>query len=89
MATIDGDKILDYRHPEAKRNNNPLAGLTAQGKADEAPVLKYAYTPSTCRPPSASTRPAWPTPMTTSWKPPGSAPCRRGGRPVSRLPPHP
>jgi adenine-specific DNA-methyltransferase len=35
--------VSDYRHDEAKRRNNPPAGLAAQGRVRETPKLRYAY----------------------------------------------
>src|SRR3712207_5976766 len=43
-ATADG-KVRDYRFEEAKRKNNPPAGLAAQGRIAERPAVRYAYDP--------------------------------------------
>ncbi|MEX2609164.1 MAG: site-specific DNA-methyltransferase [Gemmatimonadota bacterium] len=37
--------VSDYRHDDAKRLNNPPAGLASQGKTRETPKLHYAYDP--------------------------------------------
>jgi len=39
-----GEDAVDYRH-NAKRKNNPLAGLAAQNRAAEPPKITYAYNP--------------------------------------------
>lgn len=41
--------VSDYRHEDARRKNNPPAGLAAQGRVQEVPKLRYAYDPH--RPP--------------------------------------
>ena len=42
-------EIQDYRHDDAKRKNNPAAGIAAQGRINEPPKVEYAYNPH--RPP--------------------------------------
>ena len=42
-------EIQDYRHDDAKRKNNPSAGIAAQGRLTEPPKVEYAYNPH--RPP--------------------------------------
>ena len=42
-------EIQDYRHDDAKRKNNPAAGIAAQGRLTEPPKVEYAYNPH--RPP--------------------------------------
>jgi adenine-specific DNA-methyltransferase len=37
--------VADFRYGDAKRRNNPPAGLVAQGKIAEKPVERYAYNP--------------------------------------------
>ena len=39
-----GEDAVDYRH-NAKRKNNPLAGLAAQNRVAEPPKITYAYNP--------------------------------------------
>lgn len=39
------EKIVEYRHKEAKRKNIPPAGLEAQGVLREAPKIRYEYNP--------------------------------------------
>lgn len=39
-----GQESVDYRH-NAKRKNNPLAGLAAQNRVAEPPKITYAYNP--------------------------------------------
>ena len=41
--------IQDYRYDNAKRKNNPPAGIAARGKINEPPKVEYAYNPH--RPP--------------------------------------
>ena len=43
-------EIQDYRHDDAKRKNNPAAGIAAQGRINEPPKVEYAYNPH--RPPT-------------------------------------
>ncbi len=43
-------QIQDYRHDNAKRKNNPAAGIAARGKINEPPKVEYAYNPH--RPPT-------------------------------------
>ena len=43
-------QIQDYRHDNAKRKNNPPAGIAARGKINEPPKVEYAYNPH--RPPT-------------------------------------
>ena len=42
-------QIQDYRYDNAKRKNNPPAGIAARGKINEPPKVEYAYNPH--RPP--------------------------------------
>ena len=42
-------EIQDYRHDDAKRKNNPAAGIAARGRINEPPKVEYAYNPH--RPP--------------------------------------
>ena len=37
--------VDDYRHPEAKRPNNPPAALAAEGRTPAVPRATYAYSP--------------------------------------------
>ena len=43
-------QIQDYRYDNAKRKNNPPAGIAARGKINEPPKVEYAYNPH--RPPT-------------------------------------
>ncbi|MBI4544243.1 MAG: hypothetical protein HY703_03510 [Gemmatimonadetes bacterium] len=54
-----GQPVSDYRHEDAKRKNNPPAGLAAHGPVRPAPKLEYAYDSR------ASTRPAAPSSLTS------------------------
>src|SRR5690606_27232821 len=40
-----GEPVSDYRHEDAKRKNNPPAGLAAHGRVPRAEKLRYAYDP--------------------------------------------
>ncbi len=40
-----GESVSDYRHEDAKRKNNPPAGLAVHGRVPGAPKLRYAYDP--------------------------------------------
>src|SRR5690606_284738 len=40
-----GEPVSDYRHDDAKRKNNPPAGLAAHGRVPRAEKLRYAYDP--------------------------------------------
>ena len=40
-----GKNVSDYRHEDAKRKNNPPAGLAAHGRVPRAQKLRYAYDP--------------------------------------------
>lgn len=40
-----GKNVSDYRHEDAKRKNNPPAGLAAHGRVPRAEKLRYAYDP--------------------------------------------
>ena len=42
--TTQQKEVQDYRH-DAKRKNNPPAGIAAQGKIHEKPKQEYAYNP--------------------------------------------
>ena len=42
--TTQEKEVQDYRH-DAKRKNNPSAGIAAQGKIQEKPKQEYAYNP--------------------------------------------
>ncbi|MGH7551859.1 MAG: site-specific DNA-methyltransferase, partial [Longimicrobiales bacterium] len=44
-ATGGTQPVSDYRHDDAKRKNNPPAGLAAHGRVRPAPKLRYAYDP--------------------------------------------
>jgi len=44
-AAPAGQPVSDYRHEDAKRKNNPPAGLAAHGSVRPAPKLRYAYDP--------------------------------------------
>ena len=35
----------DYRHDDATRKNNPLAGIASHGQVHEKPRKEYAYNP--------------------------------------------
>lgn len=37
--------ISDYRHKDAKRPNNPVAGIAAQGRVQETGRVRYSYDP--------------------------------------------
>lgn len=43
--TTTEPSVIDYRHEDAKRKNNPPAGLAAQGVIREKPKIQYAYNP--------------------------------------------
>lgn len=43
--TTQEKEVQDYRHDNAKRKNNPSAGIAAQGKIHEKPKQEYAYNP--------------------------------------------
>lgn len=43
--TTQEKEVQDYRHDNAKRKNNPPAGIAAQGKIHEKPKQEYAYNP--------------------------------------------
>ena len=43
--TTQKKEVQDYRHDNAKRKNNPPAGIAAQGKIHEKPKQEYAYNP--------------------------------------------
>jgi len=43
--TPTAQPVSDYRHDDAKRRNNPPAGLASQGRVRETPKLRYAYDP--------------------------------------------
>ena len=43
--TTSEKEVRDYRHDNAKRKNNPSAGIAAQGKIHEKPKQEYAYNP--------------------------------------------
>ena len=43
--TTQQKEVQDYRHDNAKRKNNPPAGIAAQGKIHEKPKQEYAYNP--------------------------------------------
>ena len=38
-------EIQDYRHDDAKRKNNPSAGIAARGRINETPKVEYAHNP--------------------------------------------
>ncbi len=44
-AAPAGQPVSDYRHEDAKRKNNPPAGLAAHGSVRPAPKQRYAYDP--------------------------------------------
>jgi adenine-specific DNA-methyltransferase len=44
-ASVSAQPVSDYRHDDARRKNNPPAGLAAHGKVRSAPKLRYAYDP--------------------------------------------
>ena len=43
--TTQKKEVQDYRHDNAKRKNNPPAGIAAQGKIHEKPKQEYVYNP--------------------------------------------
>ena len=43
--TTSQKEVQDYRHDNAKRKNNPPAGIAAQGKIHEKPKQEYTYNP--------------------------------------------
>ena len=43
--TTQKKEVQDYRHDNAKRKNNPPAGIAAQGKIHDPPKQEYAYNP--------------------------------------------
>ncbi|MDE0635452.1 MAG: site-specific DNA-methyltransferase [Candidatus Poribacteria bacterium] len=43
--TTQEKEVQDYRHDNAKRKNNPPAGIAAQGKIHEKPKQEYVYNP--------------------------------------------
>ena len=43
--TTQKKEVQDYRHDNAKRKNNPPAGIAAQGKIHEKPKQEYTYNP--------------------------------------------
>ncbi|MCE2400060.1 site-specific DNA-methyltransferase [Candidatus Poribacteria bacterium] len=43
--TTSQKEVQDYRHDNAKRKNNPPAGIAAQGKIHDPPKQEYAYNP--------------------------------------------
>ena len=43
--TMPDDQITAYSYPNAKRKNNPAAGLAPEGKVKEAPKVVFQYNP--------------------------------------------
>ncbi len=43
--TTSEKEVQDYRHDNARRKNNPSAGIAAQGKLHDSPRQEYAYNP--------------------------------------------
>ena len=43
--TMPDDQITAYSYPNAKRKNNPSAGLAPEGKVKEAPKVVFQYNP--------------------------------------------
>ncbi len=46
ITTPDGlEKVSDYRHPDARRKNNPPAKIAAEGYVPLVPKAEYSYSP--------------------------------------------
>ena len=44
-AKPQNTEIQDYRHDDAKRKNNPSAGIAARGRINETPKVEYTHNP--------------------------------------------
>ena len=44
-AKSQNTEIQDYRHDDAKRKNNPSAGIAARGRINETPKVEYTHNP--------------------------------------------
>ena len=44
-AVAPAQAVTDYRHPQAKRKNNPPAKMAAEGVVPILPKTEYAYSP--------------------------------------------
>ncbi|MBV9678395.1 MAG: hypothetical protein JO185_18810, partial [Acidobacteriaceae bacterium] len=45
VVTAQAEAVTDYRHPQAKRKNNPPAKMAAEGVVPILPKTEYAYSP--------------------------------------------